>query len=88
MIPVISTVNVKSTVSPYQNVKFVEMLGQRHLASVDPRVLTEGSQANLHYHNVSAWVPMTLGDVSQRTRALDRGGDGDRFVTRDRRSAL
>ena len=55
-----------------------------HLASVDPRVLTEGSQANLHYRNVSAWVPMTLGDVSQRTRALDRGGDGDRFVARDR----
>ena len=28
------------------------------------------------------------GDVPQRTRALDRGGDGDRFVTGDRRSAL
>ncbi len=35
-----------------------------HLASVDPRVLTEGSQANLRYHNVSAWVAMTLGDVT------------------------
>lgn len=27
-------------------------------------MLTEGSQANLRYHNVSAWVAMTLGDVA------------------------
>ena len=34
-----------------------------HLAQVDPRALTDALDVRLRYHNVAAWVAMTVGDI-------------------------
>ena len=39
-----------------------------HLASVDRRALTEGPDIALRFHNVAAFVAMTLGDVAEFRR--------------------
>jgi len=41
---------------------------EAHLASVDPRALAEAPDIGYRFHNISAWVAMTLGDVDRFRR--------------------
>ncbi|MBD5635792.1 MAG: hypothetical protein IAI49_15095 [Candidatus Eremiobacteraeota bacterium] len=41
---------------------------EAHMAEVDPRALEEAADIGLRYHNISAWVAMTIGDIDRFVR--------------------
>ena len=53
-----------------------------HLARIDPRALAAGDDLALRYHNVAAWVAMTLGDLATFRREHDAWVDAARGAAR------